>query len=82
MPRYRKRPHVVEAEQWWLGKQIEGLTEGVYMFGTTKYFGALLTEEGYQGVHEGDYVVTGVKGERYVCPKDVFDMSYEPVIED
>ena len=82
MPRYRKRPHVVEAEQWWIGKRIEGLTEGSYMFRDTKYFAMFLTDDGYQGVHEGDYVVTGVKGERYVCPQEVFDMSYELVRED
>lgn len=39
------------------------------------------TLEGKLYISEGDYVITGVKGERYPCKPDVFEMTYEPVEE-
>ena len=82
MPRYRKRPLIVEAEQWAPGKQVDGLTEGVYMYGVQKFYARLQTDDGYQGVHEGDYIITGVGGEQYACRPDIFEETYEPVTED
>lgn len=26
----------------------------------------------------GDWIITGVKGERYPCRADIFEMTYEP----
>jgi len=37
------------------------------------------TLEGKHYISEGDYIITGVKGERYPCKPDVFKMTYEPV---
>ena len=41
--------------------------------------GWIETLEGGHIVCPGDWVITGVKGERYPCKPDVFDSSYEPV---
>lgn len=29
-------------------------------------------------VHPGDWIITGVKGERYPCKPDIFEATYEP----
>lgn len=40
------------------------------------------TLEGNHHISEGDYIITGVKGERYPCKPDIFEMTYEPLKED
>ena len=37
------------------------------------------TLEGTMKANKGDYIITGVKGERYPCKPDVFKQSYEEV---
>ena len=36
------------------------------------------TLEGIHFITEGDYIITGVKGERYPCKPDIFEATYEP----
>ena len=36
------------------------------------------TREGGHIVCPGDWVITGVKGERYPCKPDIFEATYEP----
>lgn len=36
------------------------------------------TLEGDMKVSPGDWVITGVKGEKYACKPDVFEATYEP----
>lgn len=35
-------------------------------------------EDGHR-VCPGDWIITGVKGERYPCKPDIFEQTYEPV---
>ena len=37
------------------------------------------TLEGGHTVCPGDWIITGVQGERYPCKPDIFDATYEPV---
>ena len=37
------------------------------------------TLEGIMCVNIGDWVITGVKGEKYPCKPDIFEATYEPV---
>lgn len=37
------------------------------------------TFEGTMKANKGDYVITGVKGEKYLCKPDVFHETYEEV---
>ena len=37
------------------------------------------TLEGTMKANKGDYIITGVKGERYPCKPDVFKQTYEEV---
>lgn len=39
------------------------------------------TLEGGHVVCPGDFIITGVAGERYPCKPDIFEMTYEPVEE-
>jgi hypothetical protein len=39
------------------------------------------TKEGGHIVCPGDWVITGVKGERYPCKPDIFSETYDPVTE-
>lgn len=38
------------------------------------------TLEGKMYISEGDYIITGIQGERYPCKPDIFKASYEEVI--
>ena len=59
MPKYRKRPVVIEAVR---------LTERT----------EIRTLEGVMVGNAGDWLITGVKGERYPCKPDIFEATYEP----
>ena len=78
MPKFRKKPIVVEAEQWFPGKDIKGLyflsqdSEG------RKTGAQISTLEGEMGVSEGDWIITGVNGDKYPCKPDIFEKTYEP----
>lgn len=37
------------------------------------------TLEGRMTAYPGDWIITGVKGERYPCKPDIFDATYEAV---
>jgi hypothetical protein len=110
MARYRKKPVVIEAEQWFKngdhsqdncplvkpdgGQSFRGEGEVVRYYRTPecdgknkcKHCGIIMhchgwidTLEGGHIVCPGDYIITGVKGERYPCKIDVFEQTYELV---
>lgn len=37
------------------------------------------TLEGVMVANPGDWIITGIKGERYPCRDDIFQQTYEPV---
>lgn len=39
------------------------------------------TLEGKMHASIGDYIITGVSGEKYPCKPDIFLKTYEPVLE-
>ena len=39
------------------------------------------TLEGTLHANVGDWIITGVKGEKYPCAPDIFEQTYEPVEE-
>ena len=41
----------------------------------------IVTLEGIMTAEPGDWIITGVKGEKYPCKPDIFDMTYESVSE-
>lgn len=40
------------------------------------------TLEGIMHADVGDYIITGVKGEKYPCKPDIFEATYEKVADD
>jgi hypothetical protein len=89
--RFRKRPVAVEAEQWFPGKRVEGVLlhgdsgfplwfedEHGHRYPSGPDVAFVGTLEGTMTVREGDWIVTGVKGEKYPCKPDIFAATYEP----
>ena len=78
--RYRKKPVVIEAKQWFkdgdhpLVKPYEGQHGVIKGIGP---YGWINTLEGGHIVTPGDWIITGVKGEYYPCKPDVFAATYE-----
>jgi hypothetical protein len=40
------------------------------------------TLEGTMQGNVGDWLITGIEGEQYPCRADIFEKTYEPVVED
>lgn len=82
MAKYRKKPIVIEAVQF--DPQQQSWPEGVKCWpggyepvdGT---WGYIQTLEGQMHVMAGDWIITGVNGERYPCKPDIFEKTYELV---
>ena len=82
MPRFRKKPVEIEAEQWFPGKEISGVKIDHHCIDADGNLLAFIeTPEGRMTVGPGDWVITGVKGERYPCKPDIFEATYERVGE-
>lgn len=78
MAQYRKKPIVIEAEQWWIfsdvpDAQIQPLSPD------KPTLGWIDTLEGGHIVTPGDWIITGIKGENYPCKPDIFEATYEAV---
>jgi len=90
--KFRKKPVVIEAVQlrWnnWnemcdfagVGKN-GGKTRGVNSLDGGMAM-ELETLEGVMLASENDWIIRGVKGEFYPCKPDIFEATYEPVVED
>jgi hypothetical protein len=121
MPKFRKKPVVIEASQWFKnGDHPEDYSQdedGIENGEPVKIAAAYRREHGWEGsivryyrhpdvpgervcskcgntmhVHgwidtledghnvcPGDWIITGVQGERYPCKPDIFAATYEPV---
>ena len=78
MPKYRKKPVVIEATQV---VYMQPLPDGVYVDPLSKTGVSIDTLEGKHEVTLGDFIITGVKGEKYPCKPDIFKMTYDLVEE-
>jgi len=110
--KYRKKPVVIEATQWFKngdhpddacyyvddkspdrflseGKVVRyyrrpddpGSRPCAHCERVMHVHGWIDTTEGGHIVCPGDWVITGVKGEKYPCKPDIFAMTYEAVAE-
>lgn len=86
MSKYRKRPVEVEAEQFDpVNKHRLNLPDGVvglpapnadnWAYQGCKFY--IDTLEGRLEVIDGDWIITGIKGEKYPCKSDIFEKTYE-----
>jgi len=74
--KYRKKPVAIEAEQFFL--LVQPWPVGVMRGPGNGSIPYVQTLEGPLNVSEGDWIITGVKGERYPCKPDIFEATYEP----
>lgn len=82
MPKFRKK--LIEAVQYLNRNQ---LPDGVFIVPWTNPpngfpegdYPTIHTLEGDHLVSEGDWVITGVNGEKYPCKPDIFEKTYDPV---
>lgn len=76
MAKYRKKPIIIEATQW------SGFEQGPHDLGIILLspekpgMGWIGTLEGGHEVTPGDWIITGIKGEKYPCKPEA---TYEPV---
>lgn len=82
--KFRKKPVVVEATRFWANKP-EDWPPYVYVTAVdprqpnTGNHAIIDTLEGEMHVGDGDWIITGVKGEHYPCKPDIFEATYERV---
>lgn len=76
--KFRKKPVVIEAEQFTEGKQA---SLAMWCHGIPTPDGAITiaTLEGPITARVGDWIIQGGKGEFYPCKPDIFEATYEPV---
>ena len=95
MPKFRKKPVVIEAYQWTGGFNGMGYNADVWRYQDSRRddlkrpcqhcnvamgeHGWIDTLEGGHIVCPGDFIITGVEGERYPCKPDIFAKTYEAV---
>ena len=83
--KFRKKPVIIEAEQFFYGDidspETAALAERLGL--SRNYPHSKLWEietlEGHHIVSNGDWIITGVKGEKYACKPDIFKLTYEPI---
>ena len=111
MAKYRKKPVVIEAHQWFTngdhpddgnecfqdgefkGQKYEGKVvryfrlPGVHGESACPECGKVIADHGWidtiEGGHRvcpGDFIITGVKGERYPCKPDIFAATYDALL--
>ena len=90
--KFRKKPVIIEAEIYYKGLEDGWESEDKLpieynpMFAVSKVTGVRLypyieTLEGKHFISKGDYIITGIKGERYPCKPDIFKLTYDEVVE-
>jgi hypothetical protein len=87
MTKWRKKPVVIEAVQFDVGGAHKTrLPDGVIVtkhspgadnFNYMGFEFGIETLEGVMQVRDRDWIITGVKGERYPCKPDIFEATYE-----
>jgi hypothetical protein len=82
MPKFRKKPVVIEAILWnatneaWVKIIDFGCDAKPGEMGSESF--VIPTLEGDMKCSKGDYIIKGVNGEFYPCKPDIFEKTYEP----
>lgn len=89
MAKYRKIPVEVEAYQYKIGMEQTDVTpfeeKDYKRVGDMTFVGLIKTiedtEESAHYVRDGDWIITGIAGEKYACKDEIFKKTYEEVID-
>ncbi len=92
--KYRKKPIVIEAKQWFRHGDIKDVVpfkDNRFASGNNGRCGLdnihkdehgwIKTLEGGYIVCPGDWIIVGVQGEKYPCKPSIFERTYEKVLE-
>lgn len=80
--KFRKKPVVVDAVQWWPPGHSQHVPIGGVERGPREdQPWGVMTLDGFMVASPGDWIITGEKGEKYPCKHDVFVLTYEEVKE-
>jgi hypothetical protein len=85
MPRFRKKPVVIEAVQFNGKNDLEVsafVGENGYDPTENGPSWVIRTLEGEMRADPGDWIIKGVQGEFYPCKPDIFEATYEAVEDD
>ena len=89
MSKYRKKPVVIDAVQWFDHGDHPSVSNEAPMFSRcdicakdSDLHGWIKTLEGGHLVCPGDWIITGVEGEHYPCKPSIFEKTYTPVAEE
>lgn len=83
MPKFRKKPVVIEAIQFdgnnntMVDKFMDGSIHNFIPHEEFDNCVCIRTLEGNHVAIPGDWIIKGVKGEFYPCKPDIFEMTYE-----
>mgnify|MGYP003639693943 CR=1 FL=1 len=88
MPKFRKKPVVIDA---WLWDETKTTFSKIgcksMSFGSHTSYPDLMnnlrieTLEGTMSADKGDYIIKGIKGEFYPCKPDIFNLTYDAIEE-
>lgn len=84
MAKYRKKPVVIDAFQITDAMFDDGFWEaecGLDWDPVSRQV-AIKTLEGTMMGDVGDWIITGIKGEKYPCKPDIFEATYELVVDE
>lgn len=94
MPKYQKKPVVIEAIQLTVknhylviefvnaGRLTDGQPEIEHDVANPENIKLHIpTLEGLMTANAGDWIIKGIQGEFYPCKPDIFEATYEPVEE-
>lgn len=77
MAQYRKKPVIIEAEQWFAKGHCPVWAQEFVTEYNDKF--CVDTLEGIMTGNPGDWIIKGIKGEIYPCKPDIFEATYEEV---
>lgn len=92
MPKFRKKPVVIEAFKFYVDAMPDWFTDKVVTndiilrccdysrYDIDEAHCEIKTLEGVMVGSGGDYIIQGVNGEVYPCKPDIFEKTYEQVL--
>lgn len=83
MAKYKKKPIVIEAVKWTGENPVEiiNFKKGLPVDFRDNNEILIETLEGNMIAKAGDWIIKDIKGEYYPCKPDIFEATYELVIE-
>lgn len=83
MAKYRKKPVMIEAIQ--VNNNAEEIqafigSSGIAIDDSHTTLVTIETLEGTMSATNGAYIIKGIQGEFYPCAKDIFEVTYEEVL--